>query len=321
LTTSRFRRELSVAAAIAVISIVMAIAAPRFFAPENQLDLLLANVPVLIVAVGMTMTILTGQIDISVGSQFAVCSVLSGVLASMGLPVWVAALLTCAIGGTLGAVNGALVAWFGIPSIVVTLAAMVGLRDALRWATEGAWIQNLPDGFQWFGLSQSGSAALTAGIAFSLAATAAWALRNLAAGRMIYATGSDAGAARLAGIDPRRVTFWTFVTLGALTAIAAVLNAVRFNQIPSNTGLGLELKAIAAVVVGGTAVTGGKGSVAGTMLGVVLLGTIGPALTYMGVNAYWERAAEGSIILLAIAADSIHIRSGKGARNLATARA
>jgi rhamnose transport system permease protein len=318
---SRYRRELSVAVAIFVIFGIMAVTAPRFFAPENALDVLLANIPVLIVATGMTMTILVGQIDISVGSQFAVCSVLAGVLASLGLPVVLAAVFTCVIGGLLGALNGALVSFAGIPSIVVTLAVMVALRDALRWATQGAWIQNLPEGFQWFGLSQSGSAALTACIAFGLLFASSWLLRNTAAGRTIYATGSDAGAARLAGINPQRVTLWVFAILGALTGCAAVLNAVRFDQIPSNAGIGLELKAIAAVVVGGTAITGGRGTVLGTALGVILLGTIGPALTFMGVNAYWERAIEGGIILAAVAIDSVRIRSGKHAGNLAAARA
>ena len=318
---ARYRRELSVAIAIVVICLVMGLTAPRFFSPENQIDLLLSDVPVLIVAVGMTLAILTAQIDISVGSQFAVCSVISGVLASTGVPVILAAVLTCVLGGLFGALNGALVAGMGIPSIVVTLATMVALRDSLRWATQGAWIQNLPEGFQWFGLSQSGSTVLTGAIAVGVVGATAWILGNLALGRTVYATGSDASAARLAGLNPKRVTFFVFVVLGALTGCAAVLNAIRFNQIPSNAGIGLELKAIAAVVVGGTAVTGGRGTVLGTALGVILLGTIGPALTFMGVNAWWERAIEGAIILAAVAVDSVRIRSGKHAGNAAAASA
>jgi rhamnose transport system permease protein len=317
---SRYRRELSVAVAILAVSVMMAISAPRFFTVENQLDLMLANVPVLIVAIGMTLTILAGQIDISVGSQFAVSSVLFGLLALAGLPVVLAAVATCVIGSLFGAVNGVLVAYARIPSIVVTLAGMVVLRDALRWATEGAWVQNLPESFQWFGLSQTANTALTGAICVLLLAAGTWILRNVAAGRAVYATGSDPDAAKLAGIDPKSVTFWVFGTLGALTACAAVLNSVRFNQIPSNAGIGLELKAIAAATVGGTAITGGRGTVIGTALGVVLLGTIGPALTFMGVNAYWERAIEGLIILAAVGIDAVRIRSGKHAA-IAAARA
>ena len=107
------------------------------------------------------------------------------------------------------------------------------------------------------------------------------------------------------------MTFAVFAITGALTGIAAVLNSVRFNQIPSNAGIGLELKVIAAVVVGGTAITGGSGSIAGTVLGVILLGAIGPALTFLGVSAYWERALQGAIILAAVVVEVIRARAEK----------
>jgi rhamnose transport system permease protein len=303
------RREISLAVAILAIALVLLVAAPGFFSFGNQRDLVLANIPVLIVALGMVLVILTGQIDISVGSQFAICSVASGVFARMGLPTPLAGAAACALGALMGAVNGALVAWVGIPSIVVTLAMMVALRDGLRWVTQGAWVQNLPPGFQWFGQSQAASELITIGCALALAAAMSWGLRNLAAGRMVYATGSDANAARLAGISPKRVVFAVFVITGALTGFAAVFNAVRFNQIPSNAGLGLELKVIAAVVVGGVSITGGRGTVGGTLLGLLLLGVIGPALTFLGLSAYWERAIEGAIILAAVSMDAVRFRS------------
>ena len=126
---SRHRREISVACASAALFAVLAVAAPGYFSGENLNDLFLANLPVLVVALGMTLIVLTGEIDISVGSQFALCSVAAGVLAKAGLPVLAVAAGACAIGAGLGAVNGALVAYVRIPSIVVTLAAMVALRD------------------------------------------------------------------------------------------------------------------------------------------------------------------------------------------------
>jgi len=131
----------------------------------------------------------------------------------------------------------------------------------------------------------------------------AWGLRYLAAGRAFYAAGSNPEAARLSGIEPARVVFWAFAVTGALTGLAAVFNTARFNQIPSNAGLGLELQVIAAVIVGGVAVTGGQGTLAGAFLGVTLLGMIGPALTFLGISAYWERAIQGAIILAAVALD------------------
>jgi rhamnose transport system permease protein len=311
-------REVSVALAILALAMVLAFAAPGYFSRENLTDLFLANVPVLIVALGMTLVILIGQIDISVGSIFAICGVTAGLLSKAGLPAPAAGLGACFAGAALGALNGTLVAYLRIPSIVVTLASMVALRDALRWQTQGAWVQDLPRDFQWFGLSQSAYPVAVAGVAVILSTGLAWILRNLAVGRAIYATGSNKEGARLAGIHTTLVTFSVFAATGALTGFSAALNSVRFNQIPTNAGIGLEMKVIAAVVVGGTAITGGKGSVLGTVLGVVLLSAIGPALTFLGVSAYWERAVQGAIILAALVIDVVRMRHGN---SLATSHA
>jgi rhamnose transport system permease protein len=298
------RREWSVALAIGALAIVLALLAPRYFSTENARDLFLVNMPILVVALGTTLVILAGEIDISVGSAFAVCSVVAGVTAKSGLPIVAAALAACGVGAAIGALNGALVAYGHIPSIVVTLAAMVALRDGLRWTTQGAWVADLPAAFQWLGGSQQIFPFVTgAGVALLLAVTA-WVMRHVTAGRAVYATGSNADAARLASIDTALVKLSVFVAGGALTGLGAILNSVRFNQIPSNTGLGLEMKVIAAVVVGGAAITGGRGTFTGTVLGVVLLGAIGPALTFLGVSAQWERALQGAIILAAVAIDA-----------------
>jgi rhamnose transport system permease protein len=316
----RHRREMSVAIAIAALALLLAVRSSGFFGPDNLVDLFLANLPVLIVALGMTLVILTGQIDISVGSVFAICGVVAGVLAKAGVPLPLVAAGTCAAGIVLGSLNGALVSYARIPSIVATLATMVALRDALRWITQGAWIQDLPERFQWLGTSQAVYPFLAGATAVSLAVLFGWGLRNLAAGRAIYATGSNQDAARLAGLRTAFVTFSTFALLGGLTGLAALLNSVRFNQIPSNAGLGLELKVIAAVVVGGVTITGGRGNVGGTVLGVVLLGMIGPALTFLGVSAYWERAIQGGIILAAVAFEALRVRPVSHAAAVAAAR-
>lgn len=305
---TRFRSEISLSLAIAALLLVLAILAPGFFSRENLSDMVLANMPVLIVALGMTLVILTGQIDISVGTMFAICGVAAGEFAKLGLPAWGAGLVACAIGAALGAINGALVAYLRIPSIVVTLAAMVAFRDALRWITQGAWVDDLPANFQWLGTTQAASKAITFAIAGTLVVGIAWGLRNLPAGRAVYATGSNENAARLMGIDSPLVVFSVFTITGALTGLAALLNSIRFNQIPSNAGLGMELKVITAVVVGGTAITGGRGSVQGTVLGVILLGIISPALTFLGFSAYWERAIQGLIILFAVGFDAVRSR-------------
>jgi rhamnose transport system permease protein len=302
------RRELSVAGVIVALAAVLAAVAPGYFAGDNLRDLLLANAPVLVAALGATLVVLAGQIDISVGSVFAICGVMAGVLAKAGLPVAAAVLGACLIGAALGALNGALVAYARIPSIVVTLATMVALRDGLRWVTQGAWVQDLPAQFQWLGFAQATYPWLSAALTLGLVIAIAWGLRHVAAGRALYATGSNREAARLAGIDTRAITWAVFTAAGALTGLAAVLNAVRFNQIPPNAGLGLEMRVIAAVVVGGTAITGGRGTVTGTVLGVILLGGLSPALTFLGVTAHWERAVQGLIILAAVAIDAVRLR-------------
>lgn len=301
-------REIAVAGTILALFGVLAWSAPGYFSRANLKDLFLAYVPVLIVALGMTLVILTGEIDVSVGSIFAIAGIASGVFAKLGLPELVAGAAACIAGAAIGALNGALVAYLRVPSIVVTLAALVALRDGLRWATQGAWVDDLPSGFQWLGLPPSTYPLMMLLVAIALAAAFAWGLRNVAAGRAVYATGSNPEAARLLGIHPSRVRFSVFTILGALTGLAAVLNSVRFNQIPSNAGLGLEMKVIAAVVIGGTAITGGKGSILGTVLGVILMGAIGPALTFLGVGAYWEKAIQGAIILAAIIIDAMGVQ-------------
>jgi rhamnose transport system permease protein len=307
----RYGRELSVAASLALLALLLAFTAPGYFSAENLSDVFLANMPVLLIALGMNMVILTGEIDISVGSMFAVCGIVAGALAKLEIPVLAAAAGAIAAGGLMGALNGVLVASVRIPSIVVTLATMVGLRDGLRWATQGAWVSGLPEGFQWLGLTQHSYPFLMAAVAILFTAGISWGLTNLRAGRAVYATGSNAEAARLAGINATGVTFAVFALTGALTGLAAVLNSVRFNQIPANAGLGMEMKVIAAVVVGGTSITGGSGSTAGTVLGVILLGAIGPALTFLGVSAYWERALQGAIILAAVVVEILRERAEK----------
>jgi len=294
--------------------LILAVVAPAFFNGGNIRYLVINNAPALILAIGMTLVILVGQIDISIGSQFAVCSLAAGVLAKTGIPLPLLVVGVLLIGSLMGALNGALIGRLRLPSIIVTLAMLVLWRDGLRWITEGAWVQDLPGNFQWFGLSQQLGELVIVGVAALLFAVFAWSLRNLVIGRKLYAVGSDTEAARLAGIDTPKVVFGVFVVMGALTGVAAFLNAIRFSSIPGNTGVGLELKAIAAVVVGGAAISGGRATLVGTLVGVALLGTIGTALTFLGINPFWEKAIQGAIILVALVSDAALDRLGKNGK-------
>jgi len=308
-------RQITLGLALAALALVLALRAPAYFSVENLGDMFLSNAPLLVIALGATLVIIAGDIDISVGSIYAIAGVAAGAAAKVVAPhaaVLVALAVACGVGATAGVLNGALVAYGGAPSIVVTLATMVALREGLRWVTGGGWVDDLPVDFQWLGFPQTIYPIVLGVVVLLVLVLLAWGLRHVNAGRMIFAVGSSPAAARLAAIDVAAVRFWVFVLAGALTGLGAVLNAVRFNQIPSNSGLGLEMKVIAAVVVGGTAITGGRGTLAGTVLGLVLLGAIGPALTFLGLSAYWERAVEGAIILVAVAIEAGgHLETGR----------
>lgn len=289
-------------AAVALVALValLALLAPGFFDPANLRDVVIANAMVQIIAVGMTMVILTGQVDVSVGAIAGVCAVATAVLAREGVPPALAALAAAALGGAIGLLSGTLVTRLRIHSIVVTLALLVILRDGLRWSTDGAWISDLPSNFQWFGLGQAAGRAGLLTATTAVAAAGAWLLHSTEFGRATFATGSDIESARLLGLRPERVVTTAFAASGLLAGLAGALNAARFAEVPGVVPAGLEIKVIAAVIVGGTAITGGRGSMIGTVLGVALLGAIGTGLTFLGVSAYWERAIQGAIILAAI---------------------
>lgn len=304
----RHFREWSVALALAALLGVLALRAPAFFQRGALSSLLLDAAPVLIAACGMAMVIICRQIDISIGSQFAWCSVFAGMAASAGWPMPVAGAVAIVTGALFGAFNGLFVAWLGLPSIVVTLATMVTWREALRWWREGEFVRDLPPSFQWFGLGQAagqGAVIVAAAVAFFVLVML---LRYFSAGRFVYAVGSDAEAARLAGISPRVLTFVVFVAMGALTGLAALLMAVRFPDVDPKTGQGLELRAIAAAVVGGVAVSGGRGTLWGVLAGALLLACIAPALVFLHLQPQWEKALQGGIVLLAVAADGWRAR-------------
>ena len=305
---TRHFRELSVAAALGALLLFLAVAAPGFYQPQPLLSLLAREAPTLVVACGLALVIISRQIDISVGSQFAVCSVSAGWLAASNLPLAVVVPASIALGAFMGAINGVLVAGLRLPSIVVTLATMVTWRQGLRWLRQGQFV-NLPDGVQWFGLSQLAGQWTLIGVAVTLLAALAWATKHLSVGRFVYAVGSDEEAARLAGLRPRLTTFGVFVFLGALTGLAAMMNVVQSPQVDPKSGTGLELKAIAAAVVGGVAVSGGRGRLWGVFAGLLLLACVAPALTHLRVEAYWEKAIQGAIILLAVVADGVRSRS------------
>ncbi len=301
---TRNSREVTVAGALGVVLLALALFAPGFYQGQPLLSLLTRQAPALVVACGMGLVIVSRQINISVGSQFAVCSVCAGLLAAARWPPGLMVPAVIGLGAAMGAFNGGLVAGLRLPSIVVTLATMVAWREGLRWLRQGLWV-DLPEGLQWFGLRQSAGQWTLVGLALGLWAALAFGSNGLAAGRFVYAVGSDAEAARLAGIAPGLVTFGVFVLLGALAGLGALMNVVQSPQVDPNCGSGLELKTIAAAVVGGIAVSGGRGRLWGVLAGLLLLACVSPALTHLHVQPHWEKAIQGAIILGAVAAEGL----------------
>ena len=233
------------------------------------------------------------------------CAVIAGLVAAAKLPLGVAIAAALGAGALMGALNGLLVAYLGLPSIVVTLATMVTWQEALRLWQQGRLL-SLPEGIQWFGMSQAQGQATVIGVTCLILIVLAWGMKHLAAGRYIYAVGSDAEAARLAGINPKHTTFGVFVSMGVLAAVAAVMNLVQSPQIQPSCGDGLELKAVAAAVVGGIAIRGGRGTLWGVLPGLLLLANVNPALTHFHQPPYWEKAIQGLVIILAVVADGLN---------------
>jgi rhamnose transport system permease protein len=301
----KYSREWIVAGALGLLMLSLAIVAPHFFQMQPLLSRITSQMPAMIVAIGITLVIISRQIDISLGAQFSMCAVIAGLVAAAKLPLGVAIAAALGAGALMGALNGLLVAYLGLPSIVVTLATMVTWQEALRLWQQGRLL-SLPEGIQWFGMSQAQGQATVIGVTCLILIVLAWGMKHLAAGRYIYAVGSDAEAARLAGINPKHTTFGVFVSMGVLAAVAAVMNLVQSPQIQPSCGDGLELKAIAAAVVGGIAIRGGRGTLWGVLPGLLLLANVNPALTHFHQPPYWEKAIQGLVIILAVVADGLN---------------
>jgi rhamnose transport system permease protein len=304
---SRHRREVGL-----IVSILVLLAVPMLFGQGRGFytatvfkGMVLDNLSVLIAAVGMTVVILCGEIDISVAAQLAVCGVVGGTLSQMGLPIASVIVCTVVCGAVLGLINGALVSWLSIPSIVATLAMWVLLENGLIVVTKGVWVQNLPKDFQWFGLGLVGGQIVFTAIALIVLGGFVFILRKTKFGRSFYAVGCSHEAALRMRIHPTRVVPMAFVILGALMGLAAVIHYCRYPEIETGAGRGLELQVIASVVVGGTAISGGRGSLIGTFLGVILLGVVTAVLAFTPLESTADKAVQGAIILIAVVADKV----------------
>ena len=312
------RREYGVAILLAVTLTIVAVANPNFLQAGVLRDILVNNAAFAIIACGVTFVIVTGEIDISVGSLAGLLAAVIGLLSSSdyaGMSIaWVVPVVL-GIGTAVGVTNGLLVAYLRVPSIIVTLGMLTALRGVTEILMEGKWIQNLPQDLRYLGTG----AILGVPVSVWTAAVVIGGCMILATrtplGRRIYAVGSNVQAARLAGLSPRRIKLFAFTLTGFLVAVAALVSVPKLSVIDPGIGKGWELFVITAVVVGGTSVSGGKGTLAGTVLGVLLLGIVGTVLIFLRLGdraTYWERAIQGGFILLAVLVDHLSRRRDAG---------
>jgi rhamnose transport system permease protein len=298
-------RELSIGVFLLILAVVLALLAPNFYSVQNIQNILVNMSYLMIAAVGMTAVILTGQIDISIGAILAACSTAAGLAAKAGVPIPLVFLISIAVGAALGTVNGALVAYLRVHSIIVTLATLAVIRGVIILLTRGAWIYDLPANFRAVGTGQLLGLPNPVWLMLVTALLGAYLLSHTRWGRSVYAVGSNADAARLAGINVEVVQMSVFMLQGALVGLAAMAFATRFTTIQSNTGVGFEFLVITAVVAGGTNIFGGSGTVLGTLLGALLVAGTGTVLTFLRISAFWESALQGLFILLSVALDAI----------------
>ncbi|MCC7207811.1 MAG: ABC transporter permease [Anaerolineae bacterium] len=317
--TGLFSQETVLAAIILGLAVIVGALNSRFLDPGNLRDILSNSSYIAVAAIGMTMVIITGNIDISVGSMIGLLATISGTLAvnaePSGFPLWLSWVVPVIVGGLIGAVVGFLVAYLRIPAIVVTLGMMSILKGGLILWTGGAWIYNLPPDFQ---IAQKNLFGIPSPVYFMVILTilaALW-MRYSATGRAIYAVGGNKEAARLSGISQRAVLMQVFIINGVMVGISSILFATQFTTIQSTVPPGLEMFIITASVVGGVSILGGVGTVIGSTLGAILIHVIPSAMTFANISAYWRQAVQGLLILITVLLDLVRRRRQAQARRL-----
>lgn len=295
--------NLAIIIAILVECAVFASISERFLTVENMLNVGMSIAVIGILAVGMTFVILTGGIDLGIGSVIA----LGGVISAMATLATGSSVLgfaaAVAIGLACGSFNGVFVAYFKVPPFVVTLAVLTAARGLAYIASGGRSIGNLPDSFAWLGKTS------VLGLPFPILLMAVsfvigwFILANTRFGRYVYAVGGNQEASFLAGINVKTMLFWVYVLNGLLAGIAAVVLASRLGAGVPNSGEQYELDVIAAVVVGGTSLAGGRGSVVFTLFGAIFIGILNNGLNLAGIDSYLQKIVLGVVILLAVLAD------------------
>jgi len=300
-------REAGISIFILILVVAVTLRAPSFLTIDNFRDILL-NISILtIVALAQTMVIITHGIDLSVSSMIGLVAMMVAFVVSQNpdMPVLMPVLLGMALGSVLGMFNGLIITLGNVPPIIATLGTLSIYRGLVFYYSQGTWINSfeLPRNFKLLSKGTPLGLPNMVIVALFVAVIVYYFLNHTRTGRDIFAVGSNPDAAQFAGIRKQRIIFLVYVLSGLLTGLAAVLWVSRFESAQTNTGLGFELQTVAASVVGGVSISGGIGTVPGVLLGALLLGMIQNALTLIRISPFWQLAAQGFLILVAVISD------------------
>jgi ribose transport system permease protein len=302
----RFQLEIRMFVVLVALSVALSIVSSHFFSLGNVFNLMDQSVVTGIAAIGQTFVILVAGIDLSVGALTGVAGMVLGLtLTSLGMPVPVAIVVALIVGGLMGLVNGLLVTFGRIAPFIVTLGMMSIGRSLAYVISDGNSVSSLPQGLSYIGSADIFGVPANFVFVVLLFALAYYYLSFTKGGRTIYAIGSNIEAARASGLKVSYYTNLAYTVSGALAAVAAVMLASRLMSIDPIAGNGLELDSIAAVVIGGASLFGGRGSMIGTFFGVLIMGLIRNGLNLLNVGPYWQGSAIGAIIIIAVLAERI----------------
>ena len=305
------KREFGLVVLIGLIAAAVGMIDSSFLAASNIRDILVRSAPTVIVACGLMLVVVTGEIDISVGSLMGLLAACMGILLStdhLGWSVWAGLPLVILSGSLIGGLTGLLVTWGRVPSIIATLGLLTALRGITTLSMRGENIDDLPNGLT--ELAKYGVFGLPLGlwVAIIVIAVTGVILNRTSPGRQLFAIGSSGYSASMLGLPVGRLKVFCFIYLGVLTALATIVDVPRLPKIEAGIGSGFELLVVTCVVVGGVSITGGRGSLTGVVLAVILLTMIRPALTFLDVGEAgekWTKAIQGTLIVLAVISDSL----------------
>lgn len=303
-------RETGLVLIILVLFLLMSFASPHFLTWPNMRAMTMAFSVEAILVVGMTILLISGGIDLSVGSVTALAMVIAGLLFLNGVNPWVAALIAIAACAGIGAIIGFFVTVVGLHHFIVTLAAMVIARGLCLLGTGGRplGLFELPENFKWIGIGAIGVIPVAIVIFAVVVVVFDFLLRRTTAFRLVYYTGSTEKAAAYSGIRTKRVIFLTTVLCSTLCGVAGIIYMARFGSAQPTFGVGMELNVIAAAVIGGASLSGGKGTILGAILGTILLSLVSSSLALLNVSVYWQDIIRGSILLSAVTFDPYLVR-------------